>query len=202
MTRIKICGITRPEDADACVDAGVEFLGFNLWRGSKRYRTAQEHAAIIARLPPTTIAVGVFVHGQRDELVCANLARVAWVQIHGTPAVWTHDRITRPAIRAVPVDHPLSPASLAGADYWILDTPQQGHGGGGRSFDWKLADPLAGHPRVFVAGGLDPDNIGDVVRRLKPYAVDVASGVESAPGVKDHGRIRAFVQAVREASAE
>jgi phosphoribosylanthranilate isomerase len=143
------------------------------------------------------IPVGIFVHGESEETVAAHLAGVAWVQVHATPSGWTHDRFARPVIRAVPVDRRLSPDDLTGADYWILDTPQAGHGGGGRGFDLALADGLAGNSRLFVAGGLDPDNVAAIVERLSPYAVDVASGCESAPGKKDAGRMRAFVQAVR-----
>src|SRR5207249_2852600 len=117
----------------------------------------------------------------------------AWVQIHATPDGWTPERITRPVVRALAVDRALSAADLTSGDYWLVDAAQSGHGGGGRAFDWSLAEPLAGHPRLFVAGGLTPDNVGEVVRRLKPYAVDVASGCESAPGIKDPGKLRAFV---------
>lgn len=200
MTRVKICGITRPQDVDACVEAGAHFAGFNLWRGSRRYVEPHAAAKLVLRLGPTVIPVGVFVDGEPDSLVCAQVAGVAWVQIHATTSTWTNDRIVRPVVRAISVDRMLAAGDLTHADYWILDRPQSGHGGGGRRFDWSLAEGLAGHARVFVAGGLDPDNVGDVVRKLKPYAVDVASGVESAPGVKDPARIRAFMQAVEEAS--
>lgn len=202
MTRIKICGLTRPEDVELAADAGADFLGFNLYRKSPRFRTAQEIAALIAALPPTSISVGIFVHGAPDDLVCAELARVAWVQIHATPPGWTSDRIARPVIRAIAVDGPLDASRLTGADYWILDAPQKAHGGGGKGFDLAHADGLRGNPRVFVAGGLTPDNVGAVVRRLRPYAVDVASGCESSPGIKDPGKVRAFVQAVRDADAD
>lgn len=199
MTRIKICGLTRPEDVDAAVAAGVDFLGFNLWRKSPRYLHPRDVARLIARTPATVISVGVFVHGQADELVAAQLADVDWVQIHGTPPAWTNARISRTTVRALAVDRALSAADLAGGDFWILDRAQAAHGGGGKRFDAALAKGLAGHARVFVAGGLDPDNVGEVIRLLKPYAVDVASGCESAPGVKDRGKLRAFVDAVREA---
>ena len=200
MTRVKICGLTRAEDVDAAVEAGAHFLGFNLWRGSRRYIAPSSAARHVERVGPTAIAVGVFVDGEPEPLLAAQIARVAWVQVHSTNPAWTNDRIARPVVRAISVDHRVLPAELDRADYWILDRPQPGHGGGGKKFDWSLADDLAGHARVFVAGGLDPDNVGDVVRRLKPYAVDVASGVESAPGIKDHGRLRAFLQAVKDAS--
>lgn len=201
MTHVKICGLTRPEDVDAAVDAGVHFVGFNLWRGSKRTVRPHAAAALVQRLPATVIPVGVFVHGEPEDLVCAQVARVAWVQITSTPRGWTSGRIARPVIRGIAADHRLVPDDLSGADWFILDTPQAGHGGGGAAFDWSLADGVAGHDRLFVAGGLTPDNVGEVVRRLRPYAVDVASGVESAPGKKDHGKMRAFVAAVRAADA-
>lgn len=199
MTRVKICGLTRPEDVDAAVASGADFLGFNLWRGSTRRLEPVEARRLVERVPASAIPVGVFVHGERWEPFVAEYTGVAWVQLHGAPDAWRPDGFTRPVVRAVPVSAgaPVAPENLAAADYWIVDTAQRGHGGGGKAFDWSLAAALAGHRRVFLAGGLDPDNVADAVRTLRPYAVDVASGCESAPGKKDAGRMRAFVEAVR-----
>lgn len=200
MTRIKICGITREKDLDAAVEEGADFIGFNLWRGSKRFVRPHRVRELTARLPATVLSVGVFVHSYLEEISVAEFSRVSWLQIHGTPDRWTNEWISRPVIRAVPVGRVLSAADLVGSDYWILDRPQEHFGGGGRRFDWSLAEPLAGHARLFVAGGLDPENVAEAVTRLRPYAVDVASGVESEPGVKDRVKIRDFIQAVHGAS--
>ena len=199
MTRVKICGFTRADDVDAALDAGADFLGFNLWRGSSRRLEPSDARALIARIPAgRAIPVAVFVHGESWALDCAEFTRAAWVQLHGAAPAWTPARVTRPVVRAVAVEgRPLATADLAPADYWLLDAAQRGHGGGGKTFDWENAAALAGHPRLFVAGGLTPENVAEVVRRLKPYAVDVASGVESSPGVKDRGKMKAFIEAVR-----
>lgn len=204
MTRVKICGLTRPEDVDAAVAAGADFLGFNLWRGSSRRLEPPAARRLVERVPASVIPVGVFVHGAFWDPSVAEFTRVAWVQVHAAPDTWTPKRFTRPVVRAVPIatGTPVGPEHLTGADYWIVDTAQRGHGGGGKSFDWSLAQALAGHRRVFLAGGLDPENVAGAVRTLRPYAVDVASGCESAPGKKDAGRMRAFVDAVRAADRE
>ena len=202
MTRVKICGLTRPEDVDAAVDAGADFLGFNFWRGSSRRLDPPDAKALVDRVRKGAIPVGVFVHAQPWDPVVCEYAGVAWAQIHGAPDAWLPQRFTRPVIRAVPVSGPVDASALTGADYWIVDTAQKGHGGGGVAFPWEHARALAGHPRVFLAGGLTPENVAAAVKALRPYAVDVASGVESAPGKKDAGKIRAFVDAVRAADKE
>ncbi len=202
MTRIKICGLTKEEDVDAAVEEGADFVGFNLWRGSKRFVRPHRVRSLTARLPPTVLPVGVFVHSYLEEISVSEYAEIAWIQVHGTPDTWTNEGISRPVIRAVSVGRTLAPEDLpTGSDYWLLDRPQENFGGSGRRFDWSLAEKLAGHPRLFLAGGLTPENVADAVKKLKPYAVDVASGVESAPGVKDRAKMRAFIQAVRGADA-
>lgn len=202
MTRIKVCGLTRAEDVDAAIASGVDFLGFNLWRGSSRRLEPHDVRALVARVPTHVISVGVFVHGAAWDPYAAEFARVTWVQIHGVPDAWTHGGFARPVIRGVPVAGETGPAALRAADYWILDRAQAGHGGGGKTFAWSDVAALAGHPRVFLAGGLTPDNVADAIRAVRPYAVDVASGCESAPGKKDAGKIRAFVQAVKDVDRE
>lgn len=202
MTRVKICGLTRPEDVDAAVDAGADFLGFNLWRGSPRHLEPVDAKRLVARVTAAAIPVGVFVHGATWDPVVSEFTGVAWVQLHGVPESWLPERFSRPVVRAVPVTGPVGPAALRGADYWIVDTAQRGHGGGGKVFDWSLVSALGAHPRVFLAGGLTPENVAEAVRKIQPYAVDVASGCESSPGKKDAGKMRAFVQAVREVDKE
>lgn len=202
MTRVKICGLTRPEDVDEAVAAGADFLGFNLWRGSSRRVEPVDARRLVERVTAAAIPVGVFVHGEVWDPVVSEFTGVAWVQVHGAPDSWAPERFARPVVRAVPVSGPVAPGALKPADYWIVDTAQRGHGGGGKAFDWSLAKALKGHARVFLAGGLTPENVADAVRTLRPYAVDVASGVESSPGKKDAGKMRAFVQAVRDVDKE
>lgn len=202
MTRVKICGLTRAEDVDEAVAAGADFLGFNLWRGSSRRLEPTEARRLVSRVTNAAIPVGVFVHGAGWDPEVSEFARVAWVQVHGAPESWSPDRFARPVVRGVPVAGPVTAEALKPADYWIVDTAQRGHGGGGKTFDWSLASALAGHARVFLAGGLTPENVAGAVRTLRPYAVDIASGVESSPGKKDAGKMRAFVQAVRAVDKE
>lgn len=202
MTHVKICGLTRPEDVDDAVAAGADFLGFNLWRGSSRRVEPPDARRLVERVTAAAIPVGVFVHGQTWDPGVSEFTGVAWVQIHGAPDGWMPERFVRPVVRAVPVAGPLAVEALKPADYWIVDTAQRGHGGGGKAFDWSLAQALKGHARVFLAGGLTPENVAGAVRTLRPYAVDVASGVESSPGKKDAGKMRAFVQAVRDVDKE
>lgn len=202
MTRVKLCGLTVAEDVDAAVEAGADFLGFNLWRGSPRYVEPTDARRLVARVTAAAVPVAVFVHGQSWDPVVSEFTGVAWVQVHGAPDAWRPERFARPVVRAVPVAGPVAVGALLPADYWIVDTAQRGHGGGGKSFDWSLASALKGHSRVFLAGGLTPENVADAVRTLRPYAVDVASGCESSPGKKDAGKMRAFVQAVRAVDKE
>ncbi len=199
MTMIKICGLTRREDVDAAVAAGADFLGFNLWIKSRRYVDPKRVPTLISGLPSAVLSVGVFVHGEPNELARADLARVDWVQVHGAPEEASLATAGRPTIRAWSVTAAVPATAFAGEAFRLLDSPQTGHGGGGQPFDWSLAKAVAGHPRLFLAGGLTPENVGEAIRALRPFAVDVASGCESAPGIKDRGRLRAFVQAVREA---
>ncbi|HKA88846.1 MAG TPA: phosphoribosylanthranilate isomerase [Haliangiales bacterium] len=194
---VKICGITRIEDARVAVAAGADWIGVNLWPRSRRY-VPLERAREIAAAAAGVVRVAVFVNAPRADIEAA-LAFVDLVQLHGdeTPADCAPfaGRLVR-ALRA-----PDAAAMDAfPTDLILLDTPSPGYGGSGRTFDWSLAAAaVARGKRVILAGGLDPDNVAAAVRAVRPFGVDVASGVEAAPGIKDADKVRRFVAAAKAA---
>jgi phosphoribosylanthranilate isomerase len=198
-TRIKICGITRLEDALACVEAGVDAVGFNFWPGSKRHVAVARAAEIAAALPPGVLRVGVFVRAAPTE-VCDTVAAIGLgaVQLHGDEDPADYLGAGVPLWQVLRIGSSLPTAVSARAAEVMLDAKVEGFGGSGRSFDWSLARDARRYGLPFwVAGGLTPANVGEAVRRGMPFGVDVASGVEARPGEKDPARVRAFVAAVR-----
>jgi len=208
MTRIKVCGVTLADDAAAVAAAGVDFIGLNFWPKSKRY-LAPERAPMItavARAAGTAKLVGVFVDAYVDD-VLAITARVDLdvIQLHGDETPEACKRIAaavyRPVWKALPV---ASTRDVERLDVWptdaiLLDGPRAGSG---TPFDHGLARlARERHPalRIVLAGGLTPETVGGAIAHVQPWAVDVASGVEAAPGVKDRGKLAAFVAAVRSA---
>ncbi|HSM91374.1 MAG TPA: phosphoribosylanthranilate isomerase [Anaeromyxobacteraceae bacterium] len=201
MVRVKICGITRLEDALAAVEAGADALGFNFWPKSKRYVDPRAAGEIIARLPPFVATVGVFVDPTRDEaLRAAELSRVGWVQLHGDEPPALCASLPLPVIKALRVRDRASLDALGAYDVagFLLDADTSGYGGSGQTFDWALAAEAARRAPIVLAGGLKPENVAEAVRQVRPWAVDVASGVERAPGVKDPEKTARFI---REAKA-
>jgi phosphoribosylanthranilate isomerase len=201
--RVKICGLTRLEDALAAARLGADALGFNFWPRSKRYVPPEAAGAIVRSLPAGVATFGVFVDPTREEVLAALAASgVGVVQLHGDepPALCTS--LPAPVVKAIRVESSASLASLASYEVraFLLDAPSAGYGGSGRTFDWSLAAEVARELPVLLAGGLAPENVAEAVRTVRPLAVDVASGVESAPGVKDLGRLQAFIRAAKEAS--
>lgn len=200
-TRVKICGITRLEDAQLCVEAGVDALGFNFWPGSKRYIEVERAREIAAALPSGVLRVGVFVQAS-PEAVRETVKRVglAAVQLHGDedPALYSGVGVALWQVLRVADRMPGAPSPAASAV--LLDAKVAGFGGSGMRFDWKLARAAADWALpVWIAGGLDPLNVGEALRLSGASGVDVASGVESAPGLKDPARVRAFIAAARAA---
>lgn len=201
MTAVKICGITRPEDADAAVEWGAHALGFVLWPSSPRHTTFDSVRDIVRRLPPFVTPVAVFVDPSIDDLERAADAGVRLAQIHGSVPVWTAGRNPLPVLRAVHLggSGPAAIEPRVDDDTVLLDAhdPVQ-HGGTGTTVDWSRARAVAAVRRVVLAGGLTPANVGEAIRTVRPYAVDVASGVEARPGVKDHDLLRRFMAAAKE----
>lgn len=197
--RVKICGITRPEDAQTAEEAGADAIGLIFAAGSRRRITVARAREIEAALGPFVTRVGVFTDAGADEVLDAvSGARLDVVQLHGEvqPARLARLRRSVRVVRVVRFRVGLTPdeAALDDADAVMLDGLRPGSG---EAFDWNAATAWRNHPRLVLAGGLRPDTVADAVRRLRPHAVDVASGVESAPGVKDPDAVHAFVRAAR-----
>jgi phosphoribosylanthranilate isomerase len=204
--KVKVCGITTLEDALSAAGEGVDALGFNFYPSSPRYIDPAAARDIIARVPPFMAAVGLFVNVSDPEEVTrqARRAGVQALQLHGdeTPD-YCRKLAGWPLIKAVRVDGRLSAADLEGypVSAFLLDAYDNGlWGGTGRAFDWNLAADLCGKRTIILAGGLKPENVAQAIRTVRPYAVDVCSGVEAGPGRKDAGRLRAFMSEVRHAS--
>jgi phosphoribosylanthranilate isomerase len=197
--RIKVCGLTRPADAAMVEAAGVDAVGVIFAPGSRRRVDLAQAAEVLAPLGPFVARVGVFVAPSPAEVdrAIARL-RLQAVQLHGAwdPEVADVVRGRAALVRAVAWRPDLDVDEVAGwaVDAVLIDGPQPGSGA---PFAWSEAAALARLPRWLLAGGLDPANVAEAIVRLRPDAVDVASGVESAPGVKDPGKVAAFVAAVR-----
>jgi phosphoribosylanthranilate isomerase len=197
---VKICGITRAGDAQAAVEAGAQAIGFVFWPESPRFVDPYRARAIRALLPPFVTAVGVFVN-QPLEYVSgvASLARLGAVQLHGDEAPAFASRLAAPILKALPLET-IGDRDLAA---WpdettvLLDVHDPAtRGGTGRTIDWAAAAAMAARRRIVLAGGLTPDNVAAAVARVRPFGIDVSSGVEVSPGVKDHRRVRALFEAL------
>jgi phosphoribosylanthranilate isomerase len=203
-TRIKICGITRVDDALAAAAAGADAIGLVFYPHSPRAVTIEQAAVICAALPPFISTVGLFVDASA-EIVNSVLSAVplSALQFHGDETPEFCNRFARPYLKALRMrdDLDLSAAAteFAGAAALLLDTYRAGVAGGtGEVFDWqRVPQPLAS--RIVLAGGLNADNVAQAIAQVRPYAVDVSGGVESRPGIKDVTRIHSFVAAVRRA---
>ena len=203
-TRVKICGITRLEDAQLAIELGASALGFNFYPRSPRYLAPAAAAEIVAKLPPAVIAVGVFADETDSSCVgsVAREARVMALQLHGPRFPENGTAFAYPVIRAVAVDAAFEPEALLRlkAAAFLLDAFDPVRiGGTGRTIDWAKAREATHYGRVILAGGLTPENVSEAIRQVRPFAVDVASGVEASPGVKDAIKLRAFFAAVEEA---
>ena len=202
MIAIKICGITRVDDAEAAAALQVNALGFVMWPGSPRALETARVAAIVAALPLFVIPVGVFVDPSTDDLRRAvEVGGIQVAQVHGrTPPLDGIPVRILPSVHLGPANGTTDP-DVPGAGVVHLDAVDQVlRGGTGRTIDWPRAASVAAVRPVILAGGLTPGNVGDAIRVVSPYGVDVSSGVEASPGVKDHARLREFVAAVRRAS--
>lgn len=207
--KVKVCGITNAADALAAVEAGADALGFIFYEKSPRYVVPAVAANIIAELPPLVTPVGVFVNeGLATVRSIMDTCGLAMAQLHGDENVSYCRELARPAMKALRLRDRGSLLALAeyqgrgGVRGFVLDAfSELSYGGTGQITDWGLAAEVAKSTPILLAGGLTPDNVTEAIRTVRPYGVDVSSGVESAPGKKDHAKMRAFVDAVRVVSS-
>jgi phosphoribosylanthranilate isomerase len=204
MVRVKICGITNAADALAAVDAGANLLGFNFYEKSARFLTESAAAKILAQLPKNVEAVGIFVNAPAADIAAlCNSLELDAAQLHGDEPSEAVGELARrvPVIKAFRVepDFPLKTLEeYRDAFAFLFDAAHTGqYGGTGRTTDWDVARRATKDHRIILAGGLKVENVAAAVRIVRPYGIDVASGVESKPGKKDHGRLREFIQEVR-----
>lgn len=202
--KVKVCGITRREDALLAADLGASAVGFVFWPHSPRYVEPEAAAEIARALPADVAPVGVFVDAPLDDVrrIAARVGLAA-VQLHGDEPATLCDGLPYRVLKAVPV---AGAATCAAAERVprritvLLDARDPvRRGGTGRTVDWGVAAEVAAGRRIFLAGGLDPGNVGEALRTVRPYGVDVSSGVETRPGRKDAGRLRVFFEEVARA---
>lgn len=203
--KIKICGITNLDDALAAVISGADALGFVFHKASPRCVTPEVVRRITASLPPFILPVGVFVN--EDIKVVRDLVDscgLAIAQLHGDESAAYCEQLGRPVLKAIRLRDMGSFLSLAeykgraGVRGFVVDTYSgAAYGGTGQTADWSLAAEAAKTAPILLAGGLTPENVGEAIIKVRPYGVDVSSGVETSPGKKDHAKVRAFIQAVK-----
>jgi len=199
MTKIKICGLTNIDDAKQAVELGADALGF-IFADSPRRITPETTREIIISLPPFVSKVGVFVGEEpRNIQEISDYCHLDFVQLHGEKCWEYCDSISKPLIKAFAVkdrtvlDHIRS----RHLQYFMLDTSHAHlHGGTGQTFDWQIAKEASSMGKLILSGGLNPDNIIDALTIVRPYAVDINSGIEESPGVKDFGKMKQFIEEV------
>lgn len=205
MVKVKICGITNWTDARRAVEYGADFLGFNFYRGSSRYIEPAKARRIVSKLPKRVITVGVFVNAAEVEIrrIARNVG-LQQLQLHGDEAPEFVSRIRRilPVIKALRVQKSFRFAEVKRFDQAhaiLLDAfDSRTRGGTGKTFDWKIGKRASSGKRLFLAGGLTPENVAAAIRAVRPYAVDVCSGVESMPGKKDPALVKALIETVHQ----
>lgn len=203
--RVKICGITSVEDALAAVEAGADALGFVLHQGSPRYVSPRDIGHIVKAVPPFVIPVGVFVNEPVEHVrEVMDTCGLLLAQLHGDESPAYCEALGRSSLRGIRLRDRQSMSAMSGYQAcehvraFVIDAfSEAGYGGTGRLANWSLAAEVAREARVVLAGGLTPDNVQEAVQSVRPYGVDVSSGVEASPGKKDHEKLRAFVQAAK-----
>lgn len=203
MIAVKICGVTRVADAEAAARFGATYIGLNFWPQSRRYVDPTAASAITAALPVEIEKVGVFVNATTERIAeIVERVGLTRVQLHGDESSAEARALGARALRALQIATAIDLVRLAESEapLYLLDAPSAGYGGSGERCDWSLARTAHnyGHP-FFLAGGLTPENVAEAVRLVRPFGVDVAGGVETAPGVKDHDKMRRFMDEVRRA---
>lgn len=199
--KVKICGMTNLKDVKVAVDGGVDAVGFIFYKKSPRSVTMQAVREIVLELPPFVDSVGVFVNETAEQInKIADHCKLDRVQLHGDESPAFCKKIRRRVIKAIRVKDIQSLKKLS--DYpvssFLLDTfSEDQYGGTGKVFDWNLAYPAKKYGPIILAGGLTPINVRQAIQRIQPYGVDVCSGVESQPGIKDHKKMKAFLKNVK-----
>jgi phosphoribosylanthranilate isomerase len=208
-TRVKICGITRVQDARLAEKLGAWALGFNFYKESPRSVSPADAWKIRRKLELTTEAVGLFVNWKPEVIITlVHALELDAVQMHGdeSPKQVAYCEDDLPVFKAFRVGPRFSMSEFrrfSRATAFLLDSAQRGQfGGTGKSFDWSIAKNAAKKHRIILAGGLTPENVAEAILTVRPYAVDVASGVESRPGIKDPGKLREFFAEVSRANRE
>jgi phosphoribosylanthranilate isomerase len=199
--RVKVCGICRLEDAELAIALGASAIGFIFWPESPRYCEPERAQAIATRLPPHITVVGVFVDQPVQHVIqIATQVPLGAVQLHGNESIEDFDRVRQPLIKAIPV--------TTGLDLVTIDRLPDGvtvlldahdpirRGGTGQTIDWTIAASIAARRRTILSGGLNAANVREAITEVQPHMIDVSSGVESAPGRKDAGKLEAFFAAV------
>jgi phosphoribosylanthranilate isomerase len=205
MVKIKICGITNLEDAKVAVAAGADALGFVMYQKSPRFVEAAVVKCIVAGLPPFVLPVGVFVNEEPNRVrALMDECGLALAQLHGDETALFCQELGRPVLKAFRLKD--RGTFLALAEFqgranvrgFLLDAfSKQAYGGTGQTVDWTLAQEVAQSTPIVLAGGLTPANVAEAINHVRPYGVDVSSGVELSPGKKDHEKVKAFIAAAR-----
>ena len=199
-----MCGMTREVDAEAAVAAGAAAIGFIFWPKSPRYVEPGRAAAIVRILPPFVTPVGVFVNESVEHMnAVADTVGLGAVQLHGDEGPALLNGINRPVVKAVSGVEAESAVGWPERVILLVDAhDSERRGGTGTQADWEAATVLAASRRILLAGGITPANVVEAVTRVRPFGIDVSSGVEDAPGIKNAGRIRELFQALRDSSAK
>lgn len=203
--KIKICGITNAEDANVAVTAGADALGFVMYRKSPRWVEPEVARSIIASLPPFVLPVGVFVNEEAERVrSLMDECGFALAQLHGDESALYCQNLSRPVLKALRLKDRATFLALAefqgraNVRGFLIDAfSDQAYGGTGQMVDWALAQEAARSSQVILAGGLNPTNVAGAIQMVRPYGVDVSSGVEQRPGKKDQDKLKAFIEAAR-----
>src|SRR5689334_9349363 len=202
MVKVKVCGITNLDDARAAVEYGADYLGFNFYPPSRRCITPERAHDIMARLPEEVAKFALFVNEPEETirrvLAAGGGAGFSGVQLHGEESAEFCRGWDLTVIKAFRVKDRVSLRAMENfpADYYLVDTYAPGYGGSGEAFPWSWLEGLRSE-KLILAGGLHTGNVAEAIRQVRPYGVDVCTGVEAAPGVKDHEKLKAFISAAK-----
>ena len=198
--QIKICGVTKPKQAVSCVEMGADLIGLNCWNGSSRYIIPEIIREIILELPESAKTVGIFVNESPDSINgIMKQTGMDWVQLHGDEPLETCEKLEFPWFKAfrVSAKFKMSLIKHYKQETFLVDAYSKYHfGGSGQKINFDLARKASGLGKMILAGGLTPDNIEEAIEKVKPWAVDVCSGVESKPGIKDMRLVEKFINKI------